>query len=289
MTVLVLGSGGQLARHLRETLDDAVYWGRSEQSLEDAEALEAAIANLQPSSIVNAAAYTAVDEAEDEPALAWRINAEGAAAAARAAQSLGVPLVQVSTDYVFDGDSPRPYRAEDPTCPVSVYGKTKLAGELAVSALAQRHYILRVSWIFSEFAGNFVTTMLRLASEREQLRIVSDQRGRPTYAGDLAKVIATFLDRAGDPSLPWGTYHVSGGEATTWDEFARRIFARAAEARIIARAPVVDSIASSEYPTRARRPSNSVLDPGELLGSVLPAKPDWHQGLEEVLERLRQR
>jgi dTDP-4-dehydrorhamnose reductase len=286
MTTLVLGSGGQVARHLRDTLSDAVYWGRNEQSLEHPAALEAAIGKLQPLSIINVAAYTAVDKAEDEPAQAWRINVEGAAAAARAADTLGVPLIYISTDYVFDGESSRPYRAEDPTRPISVYGKTKLAGELAVSTVCERHWILRASWIFSEFDGSFVTTMLRLAREHEQLRIVCDQHGRPTYAGDLAKIIARLASGSGAPVLPWGTYHVSGGEETTWDEFARRIFRRAVEENLIEGSPAIESIPSSEYPTRARRPSNSVLEPSEKLKSVLAEHPDWHSGLDDVLARL---
>ena len=285
MTAIVLGSGGQVARHLRHALDDAVYWGRNEQSLSDPEALETAIISLEPSCIINVAAFTAVDKAEDQPANAWRINAEGAAGAARAATSLGVPLIHISTDYVFDGSASRPYRADDPTNPINVYGKTKLAGELAVSTLCRSHWILRVSWIFSEFQGNFVTTMLRLAGEREQLRVVCDQRGRPTYAGDLAKAIARLVSNIDAPVLPWGTYHLSGGVETTWDEFARYVFQRAVEVELIERPPDVESIPSSEYPTPARRPMNSVLEPTAILAEVLDRQPDWRAGLDDVLAR----
>lgn len=288
MTILVLGSDGQLARHLRESLDDAVYWGRRQNSLTEPDRIESAIVDAEPEVIVNAAAYTAVDKAEGEAALAWRINAEGAAAAARAADALDVPLMQISTDYVFDGESTRPYRETDSTCPINVYGRTKLAGELAVTTLAMRHWILRVSWVFSELPGNFVTTMLRLAGERDRLRIVSDQRGRPTYAGDLARAVSTLAKIGDCDALPWGTYHVSGGNETSWYEFARHILLRAAEEKILERAPPVEGIPTSEYPTPARRPLNSVLEPSEALGSLLPFAPDWTLGLEEVLARLRQ-
>ena len=286
MSVLVLGSNGQLAHHLHATLEDAHFWGRRESSLEDPLAAEAAIVKAAPTVIVNAAAYTAVDKAEDEPALAWRINAEGAAAAARAAAALDIPLVHVSTDYVFDGDSDTPYRETDAPCPVNVYGRTKLAGELAVLSLCPRHWILRTSWVFSELEGNFVTTMLRLANERSRLRVVADQRGRPTYAGDLARVIASLVaGQAG--TVPWGVHHLSGGGVTTWHQFAERIIGRGHAAGLVGQPPLIDAIATVDYPARARRPMNSVLEPSQALQHALQSAPDWRAGLDEVLRRLR--
>lgn len=286
MSVLVLGSGGQLAHHLREVLGDAQFWGRREHSLEDPAGTEAAILEAAPSIIVNAAAYTAVDRAEDEPAAAWRINAEGAASAARAAARLGIPIVHVSTDYVFDGGSDRPYRETDATRPINVYGRTKLAGELAVSSLCPRHWILRTSWVFSELDGNFVTTMLRLAKQRETLRVVADQRGRPTYAGDLARVIAVLVADPARQAVQWGIHHLSGGEVVSWHRFAERIVANAHQRGLIEQPPGVEAITTADYPTRARRPMNSVLEPSAVLTQATGIQPDWGAGLTEVLARL---
>ena len=286
MNVLVLGSRGQLARHLRELLEGARFWGRREANMEDPAGLEAAILKAAPAAIINAAAYTAVEKAEDEPAVAWRVNAEGAAAAARAAAALNIPLIQVSTDYVFDGDRETPYRELDPTHPINVYGKTKLAGELAVASLTPRHWILRTSWVFSEFDGNFVTTMLRLANERNSLRVVADQRGRPTYAGDLARVIAALVTGQTRETLPWGIHHVSGGEGTSWHQFAEWIVARAHDEGLVSQRPAVDAITTADYPTRARRPMNSILEPSQALQRAVRVELDWRAGLDEVLTRL---
>ena len=289
MNVLVLGSSGQLAQHLRGVLEGAVYWGRAERSLEDPAALEEAVLEAAPSVIVNAAAYTAVDKAEDEPAQAWRINAEGAAAAARAAAKLAIPMVYVSTDYVFDGASDTAYREDDATRPINVYGRTKLAGELAVSSLCPRHWILRTSWVFSEFEGNFVTTMLSLANERERLQVVADQRGRPTYAGDVARAIAALVAGNGRQIVPWGIHHLSGGDAVTWYQFAERIIAQGHDEGLIKCVPRLAAIPSEDYPTRASRPMNSILQESEVFRSSLDFAPDWQAGLGEVFQRLESR
>lgn len=286
MSALVLGSRGQLAHHLREVLPDARFWGRRERSLDDPDAAEAAVVEAAPSVIVNAAAYTAVDRAEEEPRIAWRVNAEGAACAARAAAKLGVPLIHVSTDYVFDGSSDRPYRETDPARPINVYGRTKLAGELAVTSLCPRHWILRTSWVFSELDGNFVTTMLRLASERSQLRVVADQRGRPTYAGHLARVIGALVAGRTRQTVPWGIHHVSGGGTVSWYEFAERIIDTGLRDGLIKRRPCLNAITTAEYPTLARRPMNSTLEPSPALGQAVEMA-DWQPGLEEVVTRLR--
>ena len=180
MTIVVLGSSGQLARHLRDVLPDAKYCGRDALDLAEPVAVAAKLEALKPSAIVNAAGYTAVDKAESEAAVAWRVNAESVAAAALAATKLGVPFLHVSTDSVFDGRSKTDYTPQDATNPLGVYGATKLAGELAARALCKESWILRVSWLFSEHGANFVTTMLRLAATGEELRVVADQRGRPT-------------------------------------------------------------------------------------------------------------
>ena len=189
MTVLVLGFSGQLATHLRELLPDADYWGKDTLDLRQPTKARAAIEAHQPSLIVNAAAYTAVDKAESERDAAWGLNAEAPAMLARAAAALDVPLIHISTDYVFDGTKEGEYEVGDACNPISTYGESKLAGELAVRSLCPRSWILRTSWVFSEFGLNFVKTILRLARERDELRVVSDQVGRPTYAGDLAALV----------------------------------------------------------------------------------------------------
>jgi dTDP-4-dehydrorhamnose reductase len=285
MTVLVLGSSGQLATHLRALLPNARCCGRDSLDLGKPGSVTAAIEAMQPSAIVNAAGYTAVDKAESEPALAWRINAESAAAVALAATALAVPLVHVSTNYVFDGIKASEYVEDDATNPLSVYGATKLAGELAARALCKNSWILRVGWVFSEHGANFVKTMLRLAATRDELKVVADQRGRPTYAGDLAAVIAAIMRRP--DSLPFGTYNASGGPVVSWHEFAEMIVKQAFERGMIGRRIPVRQIATAEYPTPARRPANSALRANAELERALGIEMDWRKGLTAALTPLR--
>jgi dTDP-4-dehydrorhamnose reductase len=284
MTVLVLGENGQLAMHLRELMPDAAFWGRRTLDLAQPEAVPGAIGALRPTAIVNAAGYTAVDKAESEPDVAWRVNAESVAAIARTANALGVPLVHVSTDYVFDGTKAGEYEEGDALNPVSVYGVTKAAGELAVRALCTNAWVLRVSWLFSEHGANFVKTMLRLAATRDELRVVEDQRGRPTYAGQVAQLIARLIERR-ESVVPYGIYHAVGGPVVSWRDFAVAIVRRAHERGLLARQLPVRSIRTFEYPTAARRPANSALRPSaafERLGVEL----NWSTGLDEALTRL---
>ncbi|NHA15384.1 dTDP-4-dehydrorhamnose reductase [Thioalkalivibrio sp. XN279] len=298
MSIVVLGSSGQLARHLAKSLaltaPAVTFWGRDTADLTEPARVEAALLEAAPQTIINAAAYTAVDKAESEPALAWGVNAEAPAAAARAAAQLGAALVHVSTDYVFDGEAEAPYAEDAPTRPLGVYGATKLAGELAVRTLCPRHWILRTSWVFSEHGHNFVKTMLKLAGERSNLRIVDDQFGRPTYAGHVAELIARLVatsDPAGDsPQLPYGTWHATGGEITTWKRFAVEIFATAVEAGLLDRPPEVDGITTADYPTPARRPTRAVLAPSEELLALDNAPDfDWHAGLARALSVLAEK
>lgn len=283
MTVLVLGSSGQLATHLREHLPDAEFWGRADLDLTEPTALADAIMGRKPELIINAAAYTAVDKAETERAAAWQLNAAAPALAARAAAALGIPILHISTDYVFDGRKTSPYAVGDATGPVNTYGVTKLAGETAVRTLCGAHWILRTSWAFSEHGANFVKTMLRLAAKGGNLRVVADQQGTPTYADDLA-MLAARLARA-PASLGYGTYHAVGGPATTWHGFATRIIERAQARRMLPAGIAVEPIATADYPTAARRPANSVLAPSVEL-SRTGARFDWERGLERVLSRL---
>ncbi len=288
MTVLVLGSSGQLATHLKALLPDARFCGRDALDLADPARVAAAIEALKPSAIVNAAGYTAVDKAESEPVIAWRMNAESVAATAQAATALGVAFVHVSTDYVFDGSKTSEYTEDDAARPLSVYGATKLAGELATRALCKKSWILRASWVFSEHGENFVKTMLRFAATRDELRVVADQRGRPTYAGDLAAVIAAIVRGPGiENRLPFGMYHAVGGPVVSRFEFAEMVVEQAFVRRIIPRRVPVRPITAAEYPTAARRPGSAVLNPSVELERALGVTIDWRKGLAEAFSALR--
>jgi dTDP-4-dehydrorhamnose reductase len=275
-----------LARHLHALLPDATFWGRAEADLSHPEMLQSQIEQLAPIAIINAAAHTAVDRAESERDLAWRINAEAPAAMARAAAALGAPLVHVSTDYVFDGFSSRPYVESDPVAPLNTYGVTKLGGELAVRSLAPRHWILRTSWVFSEHGTNFVKTMLRLGKDRDNLKIVDDQCGRPTYAGDLAQLIVALLSQLPNNAVEFGTYHTGGNPAVTWRDFALAILGKAHALAMIPKVPLVQGIPTSQYPTPARRPLNSTLAPNAHLHASTGITFDWQAGLDLVLSRI---
>lgn len=288
MSIVVVGSTGQLARHLRDRLPQALFLSRTDADLTDLRALERALRAARPAVIVNAAAYTAVDRAEAEPALAWSINAEAPALMARVASEFDIPLIHVSTDYVFRGDGNRAWRATDAVDPINVYGRTKLAGEIAVTSLCRRSWVLRTSWVFSEYGNNFVKTMLRLARERPELRIVNDQVGCPTYADDLARSIVTLATEArADQSCPYGVLHATGGPAVSWFEFAQAIVDVGLDKKLLASAPRVTGIPSSAYPTPAKRPANSILEPSEALGT-LGIRFDWRAGLERSLDRMQQ-
>jgi dTDP-4-dehydrorhamnose reductase len=288
VTVLVLGASGQLATHLKKRMPDASCHGRATLDLADLRHLAAAIKAIRPSIIVNAAAYTAVDRAESEPELAWRINAEAVAIAARTAAELDVPMLQVSTDYVFDGRKQSAYLVDDAVGPTNVYGVTKLAAELAVRTLCHKHWILRTSWLFSEYSSNFVKTMIRSASTQRSLRVVADQHGRPTYADDLADLIAQVV-RGPYDALPYGTHHAVGGPAVSWYAFAEAIFAVAERHGLVTEPPSVVPISSADYPSAARRPANSVLDANAELMDVFGTGFDWTRGLEIALRRLADR
>lgn len=284
MSVLVIGGNGQLGRHLREVLPAAEFWDRSIVDLGDPAGLARRLSGVRPSAIVNAAAYTAVDKAESESDLAWRVNAEAPAVMARAARVLDVPFVHVSTDYVFDGSKPGGYVESDAVAPLNAYGRSKLGGELAVQSLGSRFWILRASWVFSEHGSNFPKAMLHLAGEREELHVVDDQRGRPTYAGDLATCIAGALagvDAAA--GLPWGLHHVGGGRAVSWKEFASTTLQLAFDTGAIARLPRIVGIRTEDYPTPAARPRSSLLLTREATASYTRVPFDWERGLTYML------
>jgi dTDP-4-dehydrorhamnose reductase len=238
------------------------------------------IAEVEADAVINAAAYTAVDKAESEEALANMVNGEAPAAMARASAARGLPFLQISTDYVFDGSGTRPWRPEDPTGPLSAYGRSKLLGETGICAANGVHAILRTSWVVSAHGGNFVKTMLRLAESRDCLKVVADQHGGPTPAAALADALFIMARRlAADPDLS-GTYHVSGAPDTTWAGVAREIFAQAGIDM------PVEEIPTSAYPTPAHRPLNSRLDCSNLDAAFGIARPDWRAGLTDILTEL---
>lgn len=287
MNVVVLGSSGQLASHLKEWLPHANFLSRAEVDLADGDALERTLRAARPTHIINAAAYTAVDRAESEPALAWAVNAEAPAAMARVANALDIPLVHISTDYVFDGRQSTPWRPDDAVNPINVYGRTKLAGEIAVKTLCRRHWILRTSWVFSEYGANFLKTMVRLAGERAELRVVEDQRGRPTYAGDLAR-LAVKLVEDGEARCAYGLYHATGGPVVSWRDFAETIVDVGTNAGVVPRRIPVIGIPSSDYPTPAMRPRNSALEPSEALAWSDELRFDWQAAVRRVIDKLAQ-
>jgi dTDP-4-dehydrorhamnose reductase len=261
--ILVFGASGQLGREMLKLAEvrgiEAVGLSRVEADITDAATITRAVAAVRPRLILNAAAYTAVDKAETDLAAAEAINSEGAGIVARAAAAAGVPVIHISTDYVFDGTKTKPYVETDPIAPVGCYGKTKAEGEAKVRAMAQRHVILRTAWVFGRFGNNFLKTMLRLARTCDRLRVVADQHGCPTSTVDIAEAVLT-IDRtiAASGGSIWGTYHFAGCGATSWHGFAERIVAAQADATGCN--PPVEAITTADYPTRARRPANSVLD-----------------------------
>ncbi len=279
--LLVFGRSGQVATELGRLAPDARFLGRDVADLTDAAACAALIRDSGCAAVINAAAHTAVDRAESEPDLARAINAAAPAAMAAACAALGVPFVHISTDYVFDGSSDRPRVETDPTGPLGVYGATKLAGEQGIAAAGGQWAVLRTSWVFSAHGANFVKTMLRLGAEREELRVVADQHGGPTPAADIAAACLTMARAMQADASRGGIYHFSGAPDTTWAGFAREIMAQAGLACRIA------DIASSDYPTPARRPANSRLDCAAIDRDFGIARPDWRAGLAKVLLELK--
>ncbi len=281
--ILLTGIGGQvgweLARSL-QPLGEVVALDRAGFDLADPDRMRGVLRELRPAWIVNPAAHTAVDKAESEVALATAINATAPGILAEEAKRLDALLVHYSTDYVFDGGKPTPYVEADPTCPINTYGQTKLAGEEAIRASGCRHLILRTSWVYGMRGANFLRTMLRLAQERDELRVVADQIGAPTWSRMIAETTALMLARHRDQA---GIYHFVAGGETSWHGFAEAIVARGHALGLIAKTPVVHRITGAEFPTPARRPANSRLDCGRLREDFGLSQPDWRTQLELCL------
>ena len=283
-SVLVTGGTGQVGTALQRLADGRVLVApaRAELDLADPASIKAIVASRPWAAVVNAGAYTAVDKAESDVVTAWTVNALAPAALAEATRAAGIPLLHVSTDYVFDGSKATPYEEGDPVAPVGVYGASKEGGEQAVRTANPRHIILRTAWVVSPDGANFVKTMLRLGADRPELRVVADQHGCPTTASDIARAILTILDAEGD--APWGTYHfVNAGEAS-WHGLAEAVFARAATHG--RPQPRVDPIATTDYPTPARRPANSRLSTARIEAAFGIRPRPWRDAVDEVVDAL---
>ncbi len=291
MKIVVTGNAGQVVTSLLEIGAqrgvEIAALGRPALDLANGAGVGSVIAAAAPDVVVNAAAYTAVDKAESEPDLAMAVNGSGAGAVAEACSRLGVPLIQLSTDYVYDGSKSTPYIETDPVAPVSSYGRSKLEGERQVAVRCPRRVILRTAWVFSPFGANFAKTMLRVAGTRPELGVVDDQQGCPTYAPDLAEAIIAIAKQvagAQESDSRWGIYHAAGSGETTWCGFAREIFACSGQLG----GPVakVNAITTDHYPTPARRPANSRLDCRKLEQAFGIRLPDWRDATARCLARL---
>lgn len=292
MKILLTGKNGQVGFELRRSLallGEIVAVDAAECDLADASAIRRLVHDVQPSVIVNPAAYTAVDKAEGDAGAAHAVNAGAPGVLAEEASRLGALLVHYSTDYVFDGSKAGEYLEDDAPNPQSVYGASKLAGEQAVREACQRHVILRTSWVVGAHGGNFAKTMIRLASEREALNVVADQFGAPTSAALLADLTAHLVRQAtqGD-TFPYGTYHAVAGGVTNWHEYACYVIdrARAAGLPIKVAADAIRPIATSDYPTPARRPANSRLSTRKLQETFNLRLPEWREGLDHILDQI---
>jgi dTDP-4-dehydrorhamnose reductase len=287
-SILLTGANGQLGwevarrAHIAGLKCDAL--GKDELDITKPDAVSLTVNRLAPSIAINAAAYTNVDRAESDASV-FAVNSDGAAHLANACAAADIPLIHISTDYVFDGTKRTPYTEDDPVSPLGAYGRSKLAGEEAVRECCSKHVILRTAWLYGSHGHNFVKTMLRLGGERERLRVVSDQFGNPTFAGDLAEVVLTLAQRLQSGTWPdqgFGTFHCAGAGMMTWCDLARAIFHMAGPK--LGHLPEIEGIATADCPTPAKRPHYSVLDCSRLARTHNIVMRSWELGLAEMLE-----
>lgn len=291
MPVIIFGASGQLGKCLQDELNSkgALLTALSSKDgdITRVESLDKCLSNTKPSVVINCAAYTAVDKAEDEVEQATLVNSQGAYNLASVCKAHGHHLVHISTDYVFDGSANRMYSVDDPTSPLGVYGETKLDGEKRVLDTLPGAIVIRTSWVFSEYGGNFVKTMLRLAMDRNELSVVADQMGKPTYARDLARAICEIIGQIRKSDSKSGIYHFSNEGETNWCEFAKNIFCLSQDLGMLGHGMKVNAIASSEYPTRAQRPNYSVLDNSKIYKDFSIKPRSWQESLLEMLKKLQ--
>ena len=290
MKILVLGSKGQLGLCLNDQLaiteHDVIYTSRGQIDISEFEVTKAQILEISPDIVINATAYTAVDKAEEEHQAADRINYLAVANISIICNQLDCWLIHVSTDYVFDGNSEVPYKEDNPTNPQGVYGDSKLKGEVAIEASGCKYLIIRTAWVYSEYGNNFLKTMLRLGADRDELSIVGDQIGCPTYAQDIAKSIVSILSCLDLKDSSSGIYHYCGDEPCSWYDFARAIFLEA-EVQGLKTPSYVKSITTADYPTPAIRPVYSVLDCTKIEGVFDVTRSNWRDGIKVVIDRLQ--
>lgn len=287
MKVLISGAGGQLGKALLgqpPPEPELAGLGHELLDIADPDQVEASFSRLQPDLAINAAAYTGVDAAETHSEQAFAVNAKGPENLARVCARADIPLIHISTDFVFDGKKDQPYRESDPIRPLSVYGESKAAGEAAVRRHLRRHLIVRTAWLYGPEGGNFVKTMLRLGREKAHLRVVADQQGSPTNAADLAAAIWSLARQTRErPDPPWGTYHYCGNRITSWHGFATEIFRLAGQQGFPLKVQTVEPIPASQYPTPAVRPTFSALDCRKIQAAFGIVPPDWQASLARDL------
>jgi len=290
MKILVTGAKGQLGSDLAPRLKaagfDALSLSSAELDIADGSAVAAAVKKEKPGIIINSAAYTKVDLAEKERDLAFAVNEKGAINIGKAAKETGAKVIHVSTDFVFDGGSSAPYTEDAATNPLSVYGSSKLAGERGLEGTLEEHVIVRTSWLYGTTGNNFVKTILRLASERDMLRIVYDQIGTPTWSADLAAVLADISKALSDGAQPWGIYHYSNEGVASWYDFALAICEEAGALGIPLKCAFLEPILTAEYPTPARRPAFSVMDKAKIKKTFNLKIPHWRVSLRSMLKEL---
>ena len=286
--IIITGAYGQVGFCLTQQAQangwDVLAIDRDKLDITDPQAVTALVKEYQPDAIINAAAHTAVDKAETEIDASYAINRDGPKYLAEAAASVGAVMLHISTDYVFAGDKDGIYSEADPVAPQGVYGASKFAGEQAVVAASPKHIILRTAWVFGEHGNNFVKTMLRLGSQREQLGIVADQFGGPTYAGDIAAALLVMAEKAvtAPTSVNWGIYHFAGEPHVNWYQFAQTIFDKAVAQQLLTKAPQLNALTTADYPTPAKRPANSRLDCRKIFNEFGIQPSDWHKALENI-------
>jgi len=286
--VIITGAAGQVGSMLTflaiEMGWQTISIDREHFDITDEKAVKSFISEHHPDVIINAAAHTAVDKAESDIESSYAINRDGPRYLAEAAASLNIPLLHISTDYVFSGDKDGLYVETDPVSPQGVYGASKLAGEEAIIAANPKHIILRTAWVFGEKGNNFVKTMLRLVTQRAELGIVADQVGGPTYAGDIAAALLLMADKAvNEPqNVMWGVYHFTGEPHVSRYQFATAIFDKAIENKLLAKAPVLNALTTDQYPTPAKRPANSRMDCSKIKSQFGIKPSDWRKALKNI-------
>ena len=288
--ILILGANGQVGKELSKRADDfevnATAFTRTELDITDSQAVARVLENLRPHTVINAAAYTAVDDAEKRPEEAYRVNRDAPENLAKICEKLSIPIIHISTDYVFDGKKSGAYLEGDPVRPLGIYGRSKEAGEAVIRDNTEKYIIFRTSWVYAAHGNNFLRTMMRLANERSELNIVEDQCGVPTCAVDIADALLLISKRITNNTLEplWGTFHYTSRNPTTWRSFAEEIFKELQNYKMSV--PLVNGIPSSQYPTPALRPLNSVLNCDKIERVFSVPRRDWKEGMREVVAQL---